>query len=168
MKFLQEYVLLQGKPRTIRYDQAQCPIGQRIKGFCNQNNIQLIEAPIDDHRAFGLVERLIQTINNRLACIKTAARNLYNLKLSINSIIYQLRICRQKTINLSPFEAHFGRKASTPLCNISTEPDPNTLTYKTILNKDLDMETVRWDELITDEQWDKEAQSDIELEKTRH
>ena len=73
LKFLQKYVLLHGVPRSIRLDQARCQTGQRIKAFCNQNKIQLIEAPIHDHRAIGLVERLIQTIKNRLACIKTAA-----------------------------------------------------------------------------------------------
>ena len=162
MKFLQGYVLLHGIPRTIRLDQARCQTGQQIKAFCNQNNIQLIEAPIHDHRAIGLVERLIQTIKNRLACIETAARNHFILKASINFIIYQLRICRQKTINISPLEAHFGRKANTPLNNISTEPDPSTLTYKPIYKKYLDMETVRWDELTSDEQWDTEARSETD------
>ena len=89
------------------------------------------------------------------------------MKASINSIIYQLRIYRQKTINISPFEAHFGRKRNTPLSNISSEPDPRTLTYTPILKKYLDMETVRWDELISDEQWDNDARSDIDLEKSR-
>ena len=127
--------MLHGIPRSIRLDQARCQTGQKIKAFFNQNNIQLIAALIHDHRAIGLVERLIQTIKNRLACIKTAARNQFKLKASINSIIYQLRTCRQKTINISPFEAHFCRKAITPLSNLSTEPDPSSLTYKQILNK---------------------------------
>ena len=89
------------------------------------------------------------------------------MKALINSIIYQLRICRQKTINLSPFEAHFGRNANTPLSKISTEPNSNTLTYEPILNKDLDLETVRWDDLISEEQWDVENGSDVEFEKQR-
>ena len=150
-------------PRSIRLDQARCHTGQQIKAFCNQNNIQLNDASIHDHRAIGLVEKLSQTIKNRLACFKTAARNQFNLKTSINSIIYQLRICRQKTINISPFEAHFGKKANTSLVNISTEPDPSSLTYKRILNKYLDMETVRWEELISKENWDLGARSDTEL-----
>ena len=87
-------------PDTIRLDQAQCQFGQQIKASCNQNYIHLIEAPIHDNRAIGLVERLIQKIKNRLACIKTAMQNRFNLKAPINSIINQLRICRQKTINL--------------------------------------------------------------------
>ena len=132
LKFLRDYVLLHGIPRTIRLDQAQCQISQQIKAFCNQNNIQLIEAPIHDHRAIGLVEKLIQTIKSRLACIRTAARNNFKLQASINSVIYQPRIYRQKTFNISPYEANFGRKANTPLKNISYEPDPYTLTYKPI------------------------------------
>ena len=142
LKFLQECVLLHGIPRSIILDQARCQTGHQIKAFCSQNNTQLIEALIHDHRAIGLVERLIQTIKNCLACIQTAAQTQFTLKASINSIIYQLRICRQKTINISPFEAHFGRKANTPLSNISTKPDPNSLTYKRILNKYLDLETL--------------------------
>ena len=167
MKFLQEYVLLHGIPRSIRLEQARCQTGEQIKAFCSQNNIQLIEAPIHDHRAIGLVERLIKTIKDGLSCIKTAARNQFIVKASINSISYQLRICRQKTINVSPFEAHFGRKANTPLSNISTKPDPSSLTFKNILNKYLDLETVRWEELISEENWDKEERSDTELELNR-
>ena len=145
--------MLHGIPRSIISDQARCQTGNQIKAYCSRNNIQLFEALIHDHRAIGLVERLIQTIKNRLACIKMAAQKQFNLKASINSIIYQLRICRQKTIYIyiSPFEAHFGRKANTPLSNISTEPDPNSLTYKRILNKYLDLETVRWEEQISEE-----------------
>ena len=168
MKFHQEYVFLHGIPRAIRLDQARCQTGHQIKAFCSQNNIQLIEAPIHDHRAIGLVERLIQTIKNRLACIKTAARNQFNMKASINSIIYQLRICRQKTINISPFEAHFSRKANKPLINITTKPDPKSLSYKNILNKYLDSETVRWDELITDDNWNNEERSNIEIEVNKN
>ena len=61
--FLQEYVLLHGIPRTIRLDQAQCQISQQIKASYNQNNIQLIEAPVHDHKAIGFFERLTQSIN---------------------------------------------------------------------------------------------------------
>ena len=134
LNFLQEYVLLHEKPRTIRLDQAQWQIGQQIKAFFNQNNIQLIGAPIHDHRAIGLVERLIQKIRNRLAWIKTVAQIWFNLRASKNLIIYQIRIYRQKTIDLSVFEARFEKKAKTHRI-VSTEPDLNTLSYKPILNK---------------------------------
>ena len=57
-------------PRSVRLDQAKNLVGNQVETFCNKNNIQIIEAPVNDHRAIGLVERLIQTIKNRLACIK--------------------------------------------------------------------------------------------------
>ena len=167
LKFLQEYVLLHGIPRSIRLNQARCQTRQQIEAFCSQNNIPLIEAPTHDHRAIGLVERLKQTIKNRLACIKTAARNQFNVKALIKSIICQLRICRQKTINISPIEAHFGRKANTPLSNISTTTDPSSLIYRNILNKYLDLERVKVEELISKENWDNEERSDTELELNR-
>ena len=66
-----------------------------------------------------------------------------------------------------PLEAHSGRKANTLLSNISTEPNPNTLTYGPILDKYLDLETVRWDELISDEQGDDQTRSDVGFEKQR-
>ena len=42
LKFLQEYVLLHGVPRSIRLDQARWQTGHQIKAFCSQNNIHLI------------------------------------------------------------------------------------------------------------------------------
>ena len=126
LKFLQVYVILHYIPRAIRVDHEKCQIGQQMKAFCNQNNIQFTEAPIHDHRANGLVERLIKTLKSCLVFIKTTVRNNFNLKASIKSIIYQIRNCRQKTINLSSFEAHIGHKANTPLSNFSPEPNPIT------------------------------------------
>ena len=38
------------------------------------------------------------------------------------------------------------------------------MTYKNIFKKYLDIETVRWEELITEENWDNEERSDIEFD----
>ena len=57
-------------PRSYRLDQEKCLVGHQVETFCNRDNIEIIEAPVNDHRAVGLVERLIQAIRNRLACIK--------------------------------------------------------------------------------------------------
>ena len=164
LKFLQDYVLLHSIPRAIGLYQAKCQIEKQIKAFCNHENIQVTEAQIHDHRAIGLVERLIQTMKSRLVGIKTDARNNFNSKDSINSIIYQLRMCRQKTIDLSLFEGHFGRKAYTSLIN--TEPNSNTLSYEPVLNQYLDLETVHWDALIPEHKWDGGTRSDVDFETT--
>ena len=73
-------LILHGITRAIRLDQNKYQIGQKLKAFCNCNNIQLIKVPIHDHRAIGLVERLIQAIKCFLVCIKIPARNNFNLK----------------------------------------------------------------------------------------
>ena len=39
--------------------------------------------------------------------------NTFTIKEAIKSIVYQLRICKQKTTNVTPFQAHFGRKPNT-------------------------------------------------------
>ena len=56
--------------RSHRLDQEKFLVGHQVKTFCNRDNIEVIEAPVNNHRNVGLVERLIQTIRNRLACIK--------------------------------------------------------------------------------------------------
>ena len=131
-----------------------------------KNNITLIPAPANDHRAIGLVERLIGTIKQRSACIKEANKELnsFTIKAALKSIIYQLRICKHKTNKLLPFESHFGRKANTPLSNISTQPKSSNLSYEKILNHYLDEETVTPNELLPEDHWGN-SRSDGEIER---
>ena len=69
-KFLDEYIQIHGVPRNIRLDQARCSIGYKVKNFCKQNKINIVSVPANNHRAIGLVERLIQTTKRRLSRIK--------------------------------------------------------------------------------------------------
>ena len=107
IKFSDNYIQIHGIPRSLRIDQARCHVGNQVKNFCMKNNITLIPAPANDHRAIGLVERLIGTIKQRLACIKEANKELnsFTIKAALKSIIYQLRICKHKTTKLSPFKS---------------------------------------------------------------
>ena len=101
------YVEFHGIPRSIRLDQAKSLVGNQVKTFCTRNNIQFFEAPVNDPSAIGLVERLIQTINNRLACIieEKSADNAFYARHALKIIIHQLQICKQKTTKISPFKA---------------------------------------------------------------
>ena len=65
IKFLDNYIQIHGVPHSLRIDQARCLVGNQVKKFCMKNNITLIPAPANDHRAIGLVERLIGTIKQR-------------------------------------------------------------------------------------------------------
>ena len=64
------YIEKHGIPRSIRLDQANSLIVNQLQTFCNKNNIEIIEAPVNNYCAIGLVERKIQLIRNRLAFIK--------------------------------------------------------------------------------------------------
>ena len=64
IKFLDEYIHILGVPRNISLDRARCLIGYKIKSFCKQHNINIITAPVNGHRAIGLVERLYKLLKD--------------------------------------------------------------------------------------------------------
>ena len=101
------YIENHGIPRSIHLDQAKCLVGNQVKNFCKTINIEIIEAPVNDHRGIGLVGRLMQTIKIRPECIKEekSANNAFLVKYALKVIIHQLWICGQKTTKISPFEA---------------------------------------------------------------
>ena len=78
-------------------------------------------------------------------------------------IIHQLRICKQKTTKILPFQAQFGRKRNTPLSVISTKPKLSNLTYESIVNYYLDEDTLMPEEIISDDKWMNGYRSDIEV-----
>ena len=86
-KFLNNYIYNHGVPRTIKLDKIRCFRGKKFETFCSENNITPIYAPANNHRAKGLVERLIQTIKRQLSCMKT---NLININLISNNQHMQL------------------------------------------------------------------------------
>ena len=120
LKFLNKYIYQHGVPRTIRLDQARCFTGKKFEIFCTEDNITPLYAPANDHRAIGLVERIIQTIKRQLSCMKSQLKK-FDIENSLKAIMQRLRISTQKTINITSFEAHFGRKCNTPISNITTK-----------------------------------------------
>ena len=82
VKFLRDYAYTHGIPRTIRLDQATCLVGKQVTNYCNENN-NIIDAPVGDHRAIGLVERMIQTIKRRLSCMKAENKDTFSTSKAI-------------------------------------------------------------------------------------
>ena len=166
IKFLNNYIYNHGVPRTMRLAQARCFTGKIFETFCTENNITPIYAPANDHRAIGLVERLIQTIKLQLSCMKTQLNKTFNLEQSLHAIIQRLRILKQKTIGTTPFEAHFGIKCNTPISNITTKSNNKNLNYNKIIKHYLDKDTIPGRSYLTEEQWaDTALCSDTEIEK---
>ena len=52
-----------GVPRTIRLYQAKFIVGNQVKNFYNKYNIDIFDAPVNDHWAIGLVERILLKID---------------------------------------------------------------------------------------------------------
>ena len=126
IKFMQRYFSKNGVPRKIRCDQAQTFRAKNFPLFCHTNNIKLMFAPVDDHRAIGVVQRMIQTLKRRLAFMRIDKTNT-PYKLTTDEIIKTLRITPHGVRNISPFEAHMERTPNTPLSNVATSSSPNNL-----------------------------------------
>ena len=165
VKLLRDYAYTHGIPRNKRLDKATCLVGKQVTTYCNENNINIIDAPIGDHRAIGLVERMIQTIKRCLSCMKAENKDKFSTSKAIKQIISALRLTRQKNTEITPFEAHFGRTANTPLRNISTTPSSLNLTYEKIIDHYLDADTVPADEFLDAAGWVNPNRSDTEIEK---
>ena len=92
-------------------------------------------------------------------------KNTFTIKEAIKSIVYQLRICKQKTTNVTPLQAHFGRKSNTPFSNISTIPKSSNLSYESILHHYLDADTVPVEDYLDDNGWVSGDLSNILIEE---
>ena len=112
IKFLRSYIDTHGIPESIKTYQFSGFKGKAMKKFCIENNIEQKFCPVGDHRGCGLVERTIQTIKRRLG-VMLLEENVKSIKLCLSRIIRDMRWIKQKTIQKSPFEAHFGRLPKT-------------------------------------------------------
>ena len=65
--------------------------------------------------------------------MKSQLNKKINLENSLKAIIKQLRISKQKTIDTTPFEEHFGIKSNTPMSNITTKSISKNLNYNAII-----------------------------------
>ena len=63
--------------------------------------------------------------------------------------MYQLRIWKQKTTNVTPFQANFATNPITPLSIISTTTKSSNLSYENILHHYLDADTVPVEDFLS-------------------
>ena len=133
ISYLSKYISLHGIPRTIRTDQGSSFISKEVREFCQEHNINVIFSPVGDHRATGLVERLIRTFKERLL-VMAQEYPKPSLESALLKLIKCLRTVTQQSLNCSPFEAHFGRSPNTIWHNLFKSPSSNNLDWnKTLL-----------------------------------
>ena len=111
---MQRYISNNGLPWRLRCALAQTFRAKKFQLFCNSNSTKLLFTPVDDHRAIGVVERMIQTLKRRLVVMRIDKTNTpYKLALDVAEIIKRLRITPHGVTKVSPFEAPMGRKPNT-------------------------------------------------------
>ena len=133
ISFHSKYIPLHGIPRIIRTDQESGFIFKENREFCLEHNIKVIFSPVGDHRATGLVERLIRTIKERLLVMRQEHPKP-SLESALLKIIKCLRTVKQQSLNCSPIVAHFGRSPNTIWHNLVKSPSSNNLDWnKTLL-----------------------------------
>ena len=139
IEYLNQYMKFHGIPRNIRCDQTQAFKSRQFEIYCKNNNIKLILAPVGNHRATGMIERLIQTIKRRLLVLNMDTNwSHVTLADKVAEIIQEIKLIPNTTTKIAPYTAHFGRKINTQLSNIITKPSENNLTYNNIKNFYLD------------------------------
>ena len=170
IRFMQNQIVNQGVPRAIRCDQAQGFRAKKFLIYCKSNNVKLIFAPVDDHRAMGMVERLMRTLKSRLAIMKIVKSNQpYKLASDVAELIKTLRITPNASTKVTPFEAHYGRKANTPLSNLSTSPKSSNISWENTKLSCLDEKVLSKPALSAETMWNREVNSEDELElKFKH
>ena len=98
--------------------------------------------------------------------MKSQLNKKFDLENSLKAIVQRLRISKQKTINTTPFEAHFGRKCNTPISNITTNSNSKNLNYNAIIKYYLDEDTIPGRSYLSEEQCaDTALCSDTEFER---
>ena len=139
--------------------------GQKNSKFsAGQTILKLLFAPVDDHRATGVVERMIQTIDRRLVVMKINQSNTpYKLASDVAEIIKTLIITPHSVTNFSPFEADMGRKPKTPLSNIAANSSPNNLNCESAKQAYLDQTNLTKPPLPAEVMHDLERWSEDEV-----
>ena len=164
VEYLEEYCKFHGIPRSLRCDQAQAFKSKDFTIYCKDNNIKLILAPAGDHRATGMVERLIQTIKRKLGVMTIDPLwSSEDFSTIVANIIQSIRLIPNRVTKITPFEAHFGRKPNTALSNIITKPNKNNLSYNHIKNFTSDRRLLKQPVLSPAAMWDMEQDSEPEL-----
>ena len=165
LKYLEEYCNFHGIPRSIRCDQAQAFKAREFEVYCKDKNIKLIIAPAGDHRATGVVERLIQTIKRRIAIMQSDPPwSNADLAQIVTKIIQSIRLIPNSITKIKPFEAHFGRPPNTELSNIVTKPNQTKLTYNKIRSFVSEKQKLKHPALSREAMWDFDEDSEPELD----
>ena len=109
LKFRDKYITQHGVPRKIHVDQGSCFTSNKFKIFCNNEGIELVYSPVNDHRGTGSVERTIGSLKN-FVLTYASEKEHKSVEVMVDKALGALRFSKNATTKLTPFEAHHGQK----------------------------------------------------------
>ena len=132
VKFLEQYIRLNGVPKTIRTDKATAITGRLFRDFCKKHYITLIYGTAYKHTLTGLGERGVRTLKeNILTNIKSGERFGKALDISLDV----MRKTPHTRFKKSAFEIHYDRKPNTEISNLLNLDEIEKLTKRSVLAK---------------------------------
>ena len=125
VNFLQQFIQLNGIPKTIRTDKASAFTGHCFREFCKKNYISSVYGTPYIHTPTGLVKRGVRTLKGNLLTNMNAGEPFVKaLDLGLGVI----RTTPHTRLKKSAFELHFGREPNTELSNMLNLKEIKKLT----------------------------------------
>ena len=132
VKFLDQYIRLNGIPKIIRTDKATAFTGRLFRDICKKHYIKVIYGRPYLHTPTGLVECGVRTLKeNLLTNIKAGERFGKALDISLNV----MRNTPHTRLKKSAFELHYGRKPNTEISNLLNLDEIEKLTKLSVSAK---------------------------------
>ena len=115
VNFLQQYIQLNGIPKTIRTDTASLFTGHYLREFCKKNYIPIIYGTPYIHSSTALVERGVGTLKENLLTNNKAGESFGK---ALDLAFGVMRTTPYTRLKKSAFELKFGREPNTELSNM--------------------------------------------------
>ena len=128
--------------------------------------MKLILAPVGNHRATEMVERLIKTIQRTIAVMEhDPLLSSSDLETIVEKIIESIKFIPNSTTKIKPFEVHYGRQSNTELSNI-TKPSSKNLSYSIVKKIASYQATLSRPALPTElmRDWDNDSEPELDIQ----
>ena len=115
VKFLEQYITLNGIPKTIKTDKDTAFTGRLFKEFCKNHQIKLVYGTPYIHTTTGLVERGVRTLKGTLLTNIRAGEKFGKALVIALDLIQKTPHTRLKE---TAFKLHCGREPNTEISNL--------------------------------------------------
>ena len=132
VKFLDQYIRLNGIPKIIRTDKATAFTGRLFRDFCKKHYMKSIYGTPYIHTPTGLVEYVVRTLKENLLTNNKAGER-FGKALDISLDV--MRKTPHTRLLKSAFELHYGRKPNTEISIILNLDKIEKLTKRSVSAK---------------------------------